>query len=341
MENHNADFGSYTLEDFIDLPDFILWVTVPNDDLNVFWLAVQNEYPLSRPVIADAKRIVLSMQFKTEQMGAEEQQMLWSAIEQNAKLLPKPVVRIPLWIRSIAAIFLFGLLGIALLLYNQMKEVVISTGFGQLKTLSLPDGSVVTLNANSKIYFPAKWDASHAREVWIKGEAFFKVTHLHQSGAIKQEDRFIVHAEKIDVEVLGTSFNVNSRRGQIQIALVDGRVGVEIKGSKSSQVRLLPGELAEYRRHQQSITKKTVIASDYILWKDGKMHFNNLPMTEVFHLIEDNYGYKAILKDPLIGNRRLSGSFSLSNEDKFFRALSLSMGISIEKDESTHQLIVK
>lgn len=340
MENPNADFGSYTLEDFIAIPEFILWVTTPDDELNIFWLQVQNEYPSAQSVIADAKRIVLSMQFRKDEMEPEEQQILWSAIEQHTRLHKKTALQIPLWLRAIAAIFLFGLIGVTLLLYNQMKQVVISTAFGQLKTLTLPDGSIVTLNANSKIHYPAKWAASQAREVWINGEAFFKVNHLHQSGPVKESDRFIVHAEKVNVEVLGTTFNVNSRRGKIQVALITGRVGVEIKGSESTQVRLLPGELAEYPGHQQPIKKRAVIADDYILWKDGKMHFNNLPMTEVFHLIEDNYGYKAILKDPSIGKRRLSGSFSLSNEDKFFRALSLSMRISIQKNESTHQLIV-
>lgn len=341
MKKHFADFNSYALEDFIDDPGFILWITAPTKELDAFWQQVTIDYPQTLPVITDAKRIVLSMRFQADQMGIAEQQSLWKNIETAARLRQSPALRIPLWFRSVAAVFLLGLLSLSVFLYIQQRDVEVSTTFGQMKTLTLSDGSVVTLNANSKLHYPAKWNTDHIREVWIEGEAFFKVNHLHKSGMIKPSDRFIVHAEKLNVEVLGTSFNVNNRRGQVRVALVTGRVGINVKGSASPQVRLLPGDLAEYLGNRQPIVKKRVSAIDYVLWKSGKMRFDNTSLSEILQLIEDNYGYKVILKDPSIGRRRLSGTFVFSTEDTFFKALSASLGITIEKDQSTHQLIIK
>lgn len=357
MEKPSADYNSYTLEDLIDDPRFILWVTTPDNDLNAFWAQIQKEYPQIIPVIADARKIVLTIRFSTDAMSVAEQELLWSKISSEAKLTagvsrqnvhqPLSSVRkrssfeIPLWMKaSAAAVLLFGLLSLSVFLYIQQQQTVISTAFGQTKTVALPDGSIVTLNANSQLHYAKKWNAAALREVWIDGEAFFKVNHLHQSGLIKQSDRFVVHAELLNVEVLGTTFNVKNRRGQIDVALVSGKVGVEVDGGNQALVKLLPGELVEYNSGRP-ISKKYVHTDEYTSWQKGELHFNKTPLSKIFILIEDNYGYKVITSDRTIGGRRLSGTFYLSSEDAFLKALSTTLGVDFQKNQSTHQLIIK
>jgi len=357
MEKQSADFSSYTLEDLIDDPRFILWVTTPDNDLDAFWKKVQNEYPQITPVIAAASKIVLSMRFSTATMNAREQQVLWTAITEEAKLADvptaaafnqsrssaqaKPSFTVPLWLRAAAAVFVFGILSLSIFLYLQQQQTVITTAFGQTKTVALPDGSMVTLNANSALHYATNWDKKAIREVWITGEAFFKVNHLHQSGAILAADRFVVHAEELNVEVLGTTFNVKNRRGKVNVALVTGRVGVAVEGASNPLIKLIPGELAEYTEKGQAIYKKAIYTKDYTSWHNGELHFNKTPLSEIFALIEDNYGYTVITKDNKIGKRQLSGNFSLSSEDAFFKAISTTLGISFQKNQATHQLIIK
>jgi transmembrane sensor len=357
MEKPSADFSSYTLEDLIDDPRFILWVLTPDEEISAFWESVQNEYPQLIPVIVDAKKIVHSLRFSREEMTAAEQQSLWANISDEAKLYQEiaipvvkhkavssrqqPVFRIPVWLRASAAVLLFGLLGISIFLYQQQQQTVITTAFGQTRNITLPDGSVITLNANSKLHYAKEWDTATVREVWIDGEAFFKVNHLHRTGPIQSAQRFIVHAQQLDVEVLGTTFNVKNRRGQINVALVAGKVGVKIEGKNKPLLKLSPGELAAYAGKGDVIRKQKVDITSYTSWQDGELHFNKTPLREIFDLIEDTYGYRVITKNQQIGERQLSGTFLLSSEDAFFKAITTSLGISFQKNEATHQLIIK
>jgi transmembrane sensor len=341
MDKRTADFNSPKLEDFIDDPKFSLWLLHPDEMLDAFWLQVQSDYPQTRAVIAEARQIVLSLRFARDEMDAGEQSSLWLAIESTAKLRRKPVFKLSLWMRSAAAVFIAGLTGLSLFYYNAQQSLTVSTAYGQIRTLSLPDGSVVTLNANSTLRYAKKWDVEQVREVWINGEAFFKISHLHRTGKVKEGERFIVHAQKLNVEVLGTSFDVHNRRGNVQVALLTGSVGLQVKGEDKPVLKLIPGELAEYREKKKLISKMRVKVSDYAAWKNGELFLNNTPLKEILLLIEDSYGYKTILKEPALENRKLSGRFSFSSEDAFFRAISTSLGISIVKDQSSHQLIIK
>ncbi|MBB5634537.1 ferric-dicitrate binding protein FerR (iron transport regulator) [Pedobacter cryoconitis] len=339
----SVDFSSYKLEDYIDDPKFISWVTLPDDALDLFWKQVQEDYPQTKSLISEARNIVLSITIQTENMSLQEQGALWKTIELKAGLHQKKQSRtISLWLRAAAAVLLIGTISIlSLFYYSKYQKLEISTSYGQVRSIALPDGTIVTLNANSKLEYAKNWDKTKLREVWIEGEGFFKVNHLHRSGKIKEAERFVVHAEKLNVEVLGTSFNVNNRRGLVKVALLTGKVRLEVKDDEKSPVNLQPGELGEYQEGQTSLIKMKVYAKDYASWKNGELHFDNTPLTKVLLLIEDNYGYKAILKDPAIGNKKLSGTFSFSTEDALFKAIAVSLGVSIEKDSNKHQLIIK
>ena len=339
----STDFNTYKLEDFIDDPRFISWVTLPDDTMDSFWKQVQEDFPQAKSVISDARDIILSIRIQTESMGLQEQQSLWETIELKAGLHQKKRSKqIHLWFRAAAAVLLISTISIlSLFYYAKYQKQEISTTYGQVQTITLPDGSIVTLNANSKLEYARNWDKTKTREVWIKGEGFFKVNHLHQSGKIKDEERFIVHAEKLNVEVLGTSFNVNNRRGLVKVALLTGKVRLDVKDNRSYAINLQPGELGEYHENKASLTKSRVYANDYASWKNGELHFDNMPLKKVLILIEDNYGYKAVLKDSAVGDKRLSGTFSFSTEDALFKAIAISLGISIQKDENNHQLIIR
>ena len=66
-----------------------------------------------------------------------------------------------------------------------LNEVEVVTNFGELKTITLPDGSVVKLNSNSKLRYDENWSGVEEREIWLEGEAFFDVIHTKQNTPFK------------------------------------------------------------------------------------------------------------------------------------------------------------
>lgn len=367
MNKQSSDFNSAKLENFIEEPGFILWVTNPDHALDTFWHQVQKDFPATIPIIAEARKMVLSIRFESEEMAPGEQQLLWRTIEAEAHeglinadkrryIHEKPIFRLPLWLRSVAAVLLAGLVGLSLFYMNYHQTIEVDTAYGQRRTLTLPDGSVVTVNANSKLRYAKNWSNNDVREVWIEGEAFFKVSHLHKSGTVVPGERFIVHAQQLNVEVLGTTFDVHNRRGLVKVALLSGSVKLNVEDKdeaeknrteKSSTGKtnpanvLKPGDLAEYSIQKQTIFRKQINTTDYASWRSGLLVVNNIKFSELAMWIEDNYGYKVILQNPEIGQRRLTGRITLSSEANFFNLIATTMGISIERNQSAHQLIIK
>lgn len=124
------------------------------------------------------------------------------------------------------------------------REQRVETGNAQLRTVTLYDGSLVTLNANSQLRIPSRFAWLTDRQVWINGEAFFAVQKVHddETGHYR---KFTVHTRRADVAVLGTRFTVYSRPQRTQIVLEEGRV--ELTDPATRQLLTMkPGQLVAY-----------------------------------------------------------------------------------------------
>lgn len=339
MKKQLTDYQSYTLEDLINDESFMVWVTQPNDELDTHWSSILDAYPGLAPIIQEGREIIQSMRFETEVLDAKEQKELWNTIAAKTTLLDKPIKKIRLWSRYAAAAILVGVLFASGLFYSGLRQVTIQTPYGQLQNVTLPDGSLVTLNANSNIRYDKKWGENQIREVWIEGEAFLKVNHLHKEGQVKNNQRFIVHTGALDVEVLGTSFNVNDRRGRTAVALLEGKVSLGLNNTRGKPIIMAPGDIVEYTGGK--LNKKPVNVVEYASWKDGKLYFRDVPVSRIFDYFEDIYGYKVKVDDPEILKRRLSGTMSSKNEKVFFETIARTLNISITPDHDSHELIIK
>jgi transmembrane sensor len=338
MKKQLSDYNAYTLADLINDEAFILWVLQPDESLNTYWQNIQKAYPALNPSIVSAREIVLSMRFETDSLSAPEQQQLWQNIAAKTVLVKKTGKIIPMWYRYAAAAVVVGILCCIGILYSVNQKVNFETPYGELKNITLPDGSIVTLNANSNIKYDKNWDKDEIREVWISGEAFLKVNHLHKTGKIQKHERFIVHTGAVNVEVLGTSFNVNDRRGRTEVALLDGKISLGLNADAAKQLVLAPGDIAEYANGK--LIKKPINVVEYASWKDGKLYFRNVPMAKIFDYFEDIYGYKVVVDDPKILEKRLSGALSAKNRDVLFKAIGLTLNISIMPKEDSRELVV-
>lgn len=160
----------------------------------------------------------------------------------------------------------------------------VSTSTGQIILKVLPDGTKVWLNAQSKLEYPAEFGKK--REVILKGEAFFDVAEDTQRP-------FIVHADDINIRVLGTAFNIKSYPGDPSIAttLIRGKVLIENdKGDRRSTIELEPNQQAVFSHSSKDIALREVNAERYASWTDGTLVFEDDKVYDVFKTLERWYG---------------------------------------------------
>lgn len=339
MKKQSGDYQSYTLNDLFNDKSFMLWVSQPTNELNTKWNNIQKAHPNLTPIITEGKKIVLSMRFETVAMGKNEQQELWNTIADRTTRSNEAPGTVRLWPRYAAAAILVGVLFAVGLLYSSFQQVTIQTAYGKMQTVTLPDGSQVTLNANSSVKYDRSWGDEEIREVWIEGEAFLRVNHLHKNGPIKAHQRFVVHSGALNIEVLGTSFNVNNRRGRTAVALLDGKISLGLRNTQGRTLILAPGDIVEYAAGK--LNKKPANVTEYTSWKDGKLYFRDVPLSKIFNYFEDIYGYNVKVEDPKILTRRLSGTVSSRNEKVFFETIARTLNLNITPNKATHELIIK
>jgi ferric-dicitrate binding protein FerR (iron transport regulator) len=173
---------------------------------------------------------------------------------------------------------------------------------GMLSTVVLPDGSKVILNAGTTISYPNVFTAGN-REIEIEGEAFFEV--VHDAGR-----PFTVNAGELDVEVLGTQFNVKAYMDdeRIEVSLAQGKVGIRREGV-NEQVVLAPGDQTCYDKSTRSLIKRSVNITHYTSWKNGVYYFRALPLKEIAKQLERIFDVRIHTASPEIGNIIITGDF--------------------------------
>jgi ferric-dicitrate binding protein FerR (iron transport regulator) len=250
----------------------------------------------------------------------------------------RPLVSRP-WFRYAAT--LTGLLMIVgavyFLLTNHPSRIEHKTAYGETMKVVLPDSSVVTLNGNSHISYASVWEPATTREVLLEGEAFFEVrrqdAHKTKAAAAQQGNppeglKFIVHTPNFDVEVLGTSFNVNDRGDRASIVLRTGKVRLQ-KNDELAGIVMKPGDLVAFSRESNDLVTKTVDPDLYTSWTKNKLVFERTPLSEIARLLEDNYGLEVTLKDEHLQERIFTGTIPTMQVEVLLTILEESMQINI------------
>jgi len=215
-------------------------------------------------------------------------------------------------------------------MYRQNSLVTYQTAYGEVRTLTLPDHSVVTLNGNSTLQYRRHWNAVKDREIWVTGEAFFDVKPAAQKG-------FLVHtAHRINVEVLGTTFNVLDRNGRTQVVLNSGKVRLSSSGRAiPAPIIMQPGELVEVKANARSYSKKHINAAAYASWKDHKLQFSNTNLAQIVEVLQETYGITVIVKDSTLLHQQLSGTVPSQNVNMLLDGLSQLLDLKITRHNAT------
>jgi len=230
--------------------------------------------------------------------------------------------RLTIWLK-VAAVFVGLLLvGSAIYLSIQTKSVTYQNTTAQLKAVTLPDGTEVTLDKNATLRYKTNFWGSFQREVSMSGRAFFHVTK-------DASHPFNVYAGKLSVTVLGTKFTVNELSNHTQVFLTEGKVRVESNVSKDKYVITKPGEQIIVDNKGQ-LNHNRVNPALYASWKTNKIHFNNCTVKEVIQLLDDSYGVEVNVTDENQLKRKLYGSAPADDEQLIIDALSQILQTNIE-----------
>ncbi|WP_158795892.1 FecR family protein [Pedobacter sp. L105] len=208
--------------------------------------------------------------------------------------------------------------------------VTYQTGYGKIRTVELPDHSLVTLNANSELRYRPNWNGNLSREVWLKGEAFFSVTHQ------KNHQKFFVHtSNKFNVEVLGTKFNVLDRQNQFQVVLNTGKIRLSSeKNNLKEAITMKPGQLIELKQAHQLQLKKVINTGQYSSWKNRILQFDQANLADISRILKDSYGLNLEISDSTLLKNHISGSVPMDNQDVLIEGISQLFHIRLIRDHN-------
>lgn len=199
------------------------------------------------------------------------------------------------------------------------------TARGEKRTITLDDGSLVKLNADSHLWYAHTFGQDSVREVYLEGEAFFNVVRdtLHP---------FHIHTGNLTTMVLGTSFNIQAFApdGKIAVSVVSGEVKVEQKNASHEQmVYLLPGEQAVYVKKDTVITKNRFDYLQVLSWKDGTLYFKNAKFSDIVSALERWYGVEIEVKRQGIEDG-FSGSYTHRSLESVLEGISFVLNFEYE-----------
>jgi ferric-dicitrate binding protein FerR (iron transport regulator) len=208
--------------------------------------------------------------------------------------------------------------------------------FGNRSRLTLSDGSVVWLNAGSRLIYPSRFSGS-SREVILFGEAFFEVSRDEKSP-------FIVKTSALEVTVLGTKFNISAypEDNVIQTVLKEGSVSIRRNGSGlfEQDLVLTPNQMASFDKTNQDTKVSLVDANACIIWTQGLLCFDDLEMCRILKSVERYYNIHIQYADPLVGSQRITGKLDLNKEvEQVFEYLTKVSSVKFNKiDENNYQI---
>ncbi|HWV28173.1 MAG TPA: FecR domain-containing protein [Dyadobacter sp.] len=192
------------------------------------------------------------------------------------------------------------------------------TGYGEIRTVVLPDSSRVTLNANSVLSVPRFGFGGGTREVKLKGEAEFAVKHT------ADHSKFIVRTpDKLEVKVLGTEFIVYSRERGSKVVLSQGSVQLRsLKEVNPKPMLMKPGDVATMSLQGALTLRHGASLSAHQAWKQRLFMFENTPVSEIAYQISEHFGVNVVVADSTLARRTIGGTFNASDPANVLKVLS-------------------
>jgi len=197
-----------------------------------------------------------------------------------------------------------------------------------LNTFTLPDGTLVSLNSNTKVFYPKRFGRK-TREVSIEGEAFFEVKP-------NKNKPFIIHAGKAQIRVLGTSFSVSAypETKQVEVIVQTGKVQVMNKTTETLQTDeliLTPGDKGTLVYASNTLHKTTNQDPNFLAWKTRNLIFKATSLREVIGNLENVYKVNIRLEDPKLNELLLTAQFNNYPLDFILKVIETTFQIEVQE----------
>lgn len=233
----------------------------------------------------------------------------------EAKVVPLPKKNyIPLFLKIAAAVLLL----IAAIVWLNPFE---SKPTGQVQKIALNDGSIIHVNKNSNIQYPDKF-TGEKRMVTLNGDAFFEVNR-------DPKHPFVVKAQDITVEVLGTSFYIDSKKNEkfIKVIVRSGKVAMK---SDKHKIILEKGTSGIYNKISKRLLKTKNEQADYIAWVKYSFDFDN-PLSEVVQKLNETYDAHISIENEAMKDCPVTVKFTDQSLEAILNVLSTTLDIKIKQ----------
>ncbi len=328
-------------EDFVNDPSFQEWAKGTNAESVAHWEKWRLDHPELGDTLDKARRFIQLTGEQKEALSKNEieaeVQQLYENIDESERTksatLPKIRRISPLlkWAAAVAFILTASILGYVWVENNAAVSILTEqTQKGEQREIILSDGTKVTLNVDTKFQYPEEF-SKEKREVTLTGEAFFEVT--------KDADRpFIIKSGPVDVEVLGTSFNVSNYQEDENLAveLISGAVMVKFIQGEEQIVPLRPQEKFNYRRTSQKWAVDSIESKQLTGWMNGVLYFNNAPLDHMLREMERWFDVDIQVKNKTL----LPASFTGTFEDPSLKSVLEGMDFILDLNYSINEKVV-
>lgn len=270
------------------------WITA--DQANADWLFEMERIWSLKDQLRFSDQQEIEMAYERFMSGLQEK-------DREVKTIRKHPVYLS-WIKYAAVILLVGLLSTNL--YFLVKEKpsamnMVEVPNGQRASLTLSDGTKVWLNSHSKLTYPAQFSSKN-RDVKLEGEGFFEVVR-------NEKAPFVVHADLLQVKVLGTKFNVRVyEEAPSSITLAEGKVEVATNDNEH-KVTLRPNEQVVYSKENGLAVNKSVNASLIKSWTVGEAAYVNERLSDIVVDLERRFDVHITVKDQDLNSELFTSRF--------------------------------
>jgi transmembrane sensor len=343
-----------TFDEIILSEEFQQYVHHPNDEINDYWdsfckldtnnnsefekalkihqLLISNKKPKVDPILRSAQLNALLKRIEYEDF--------------YNKFLKPPFFKKPAFRIAASVSIILSLSYLLSLVWVNLKSPLNTTAYneiivpaGEKSQVLLPDGSKIWLNSESKLRYPSQFIAGH-RDVYLEGEAFLEVSKIKRS-------KFYVHTQGVNIEVLGTVFNVKSypEDNTVETSVVEGKVMVDASSvnknlkpvilhpveraifyKTESQLSYVAKEITHTRpKLEKEISPLTRISVGIVniknvtCWKDQYLVFDNETFEEMGIKISRWYKIQVEIKDEHLKKQRFTGKFI--NNETFYQVM--------------------
>jgi ferric-dicitrate binding protein FerR (iron transport regulator) len=207
--------------------------------------------------------------------------------------------------------------------------------YGKMSSVVLSDGSIIWINSGSRIIYPAVF-TGNKREIFVEGEIYLEVTE-------NREKPFIVKTSALEINVLGTSFNVQAYKGENEqdVVLATGAVSIKNNDTKE-KFHLEPNQIYDYKSDKRLSNIEKVDIYDYICWKYGFLHFRSKELSTVLERLRKYYNVNIEYNRKDVESVLVSGKLDLKeNLHDVLDLIALTAKVRFENRENKIVVIVE